>query len=177
VLLFVTLAFLIEWNSSDFIVTDWTYSLQGGQWRLKSHFITSDVLHETGQKSVQIIGLLFLLRALISHHNTRLTPYRCGFWLLFLSLALGPLLVSMLKTFTHLDCPWDLLRYGGEHPYLPIFQSHPGDYDYGRCFPSGHASSGYDLLGLYFFIYHYKPKWRWIGLSIGMLVGLIFSIA
>ena len=126
-LLFVTLTFLIEWNNSDLIVADWIYSLQGGQWRLKSHFITSDVLHETGRKSIQSIGLLFLLLALLSHHNTRLAPYRRGFWLLFLSLALGPLLVSVLKAFTHLDCPWDLLRNGGEHPYLPIFQPYPGD--------------------------------------------------
>jgi len=89
VLLFVTLTFLIEWNNSDLIVTDWIYSLQGGQWRLKSHFITSDVLHETGQKSVQIIGLLFLLLALISHHNTRLAPYRRGFWFLVAVSILG----------------------------------------------------------------------------------------
>ena len=46
-----------------------------------------------------------------------------------------------------------------------------------RRFPSGHASGGYGQPGLYLFIYHYKPKWRWEGLSIGMLVGLTFGIA
>ena len=58
-LLFAILVVLIEWSGFDLIVADWIYILEGNQWRLKTHFITSTLLHESGRLAIQIIALLF----------------------------------------------------------------------------------------------------------------------
>ena len=173
----MVLALLIEWSHFDLFVADWVYAMEGRQWQLREHFVSSALLHEGGRSLVQLIGLALLLLAITSSFNARLAPYKRGLWMLFMTLALGPALVAIAKAFTHVDCPWDLIRYGGTLPYLPIFEPHPGDYDYGRCFPSGHASGGYGLIGLYFFLRHHKPEWKWYGLAVGIVMGLVFGMA
>jgi membrane-associated PAP2 superfamily phosphatase len=176
-LVFSVLVIAIELTHFDLVLADWLFRLEGLHWRLKDHVITSGVLHEMGQHVSRLIGLALLLLAIGSHALPRLAPYRRGLWLLFLTLALGSLVVSVLKSLTHVDCPWDLQRYGGTRPYLSLYAAHPGNYAYGQCFPAGHASGGYGLLGLYFFLRHYRPDWKWYGLGLAIGVGLLFGIA
>ena len=58
--------------------------------------------------------------------------------------------VGLLKTVTNVDCPWDLVPFGGRFPYVELFADRPDALRLGRCFPAAHASSGYALLALYF---------------------------
>ena len=58
--------------------------------------------------------------------------------------------VGLLKTLTNVDCPWDLVPFGGRFPYVQLFADRPDALRLGRCFPAAHASSGYALLALYF---------------------------
>lgn len=82
----------------------------------------------------------------------------------------------MSKELTHVDCPWDLLRYGGENPYLKLFDPHPGNYKYGKCFPAAHAGVGHTFVALYFFLAIIRPEWKWYGLAVGVTLGFIFGI-
>lgn len=65
------------------------------------------------------------------------------------SIALSTSLVSLLKSWTAMDCPWDLSRYGGTQAMIGLFESRHGIAASG-CFPAGHASAGYAWVALYF---------------------------
>lgn len=65
-----------------------------------------------------------------------------------LSAACVPAVVSMLKQLSSAHCPWDLLRYGGEQPYLRLFDALPAGVMPGQCLPAGHASSALWLVAL-----------------------------
>lgn len=82
-----------------------------------------------------------------------------------------------MKSWTHVDCPWDLLAYGGGRDFHALLAAVPADAPVGRCFPAGHASAGYAWVALYFFFLPTRPQWRWRGLGTGVGAGLVFGIS
>ncbi len=173
---FIVLASELEISRIDLVVADWLFRLEGGQWVMQHSFLFSDVLHSGAAALMKVLALLVMVLAAVSLLSERMKPYRRALWYLALSMPLSALLVSIGKNITHVDCPWDLLRYGGDKPYLGLFESHPGNYGYGKCFPSGHASSGYALLAFYFFFLRHGSRWRWWGLFVGLSCGLLFGV-
>jgi membrane-associated PAP2 superfamily phosphatase len=65
-----------------------------------------------------------------------------------LSAVLVPLVISMLKQASVAHCPWDLARYGGDQPYLRLFDALPLGVPAGHCLPAGHASTALWLVAL-----------------------------
>lgn len=65
-----------------------------------------------------------------------------------LSAILVPAVTSTLKQLSASHCPWDLLRYGGEQPYVRLFDAFPAGAAPGQCLPAGHASSALWLVAL-----------------------------
>lgn len=167
---------VVEIFDIDLIVSDFLYDYQGGTWALKNNFITSVLLHDYAQKLSQGIALLVLVIAFTSRFVDCLMPYKRGLWVIFLSLVFSASIVSVLKEITNVHCPWDLRRYGGLHEFLPNYSFNRNDSAQGRCFPSGHASGGYGFMVLYFVFLHYRPKWKWLGLACGVILGLIYGI-
>lgn len=174
---FGLIAAILASSNLDLLLADRLYALQGGAWSLKEHFATSVVLHRWGRNVLALFWLSIVIAALAATWSVRLRPYRRGLWYLALVMAAAPGLVNLLKGITHVDCPWDLERYGGAVPYVPLFASHPGTFRYGQCFPAAHASGGFALVGLYFFARRYAPGTRWVALGIGLLVGTIYGFA
>jgi membrane-associated PAP2 superfamily phosphatase len=172
---FVAAVAVVELTGLDLALADRLYVWQGGRWAIKDQFLAAVVLHDGGRRLLILIALGLLAGAVAAPWVAPLRPYRRGFWYLLAVLALAPGLVNVLKLLTHVDCPWDLARYGGAAPYVPLFAAHPGDFAYGRCFPAAHASGGYALLGLYFFARTYAPRLRWIGLGVGLAVGGVYG--
>ena len=84
--------------------------------------------------------------------------------------------MSFLKNATHIPCPWNYTRYGGEHIYIPLFDVIWGSSSV-RCFPSGHASGGYAWVCLYFFCLAYAPTLRFKALITSLVLGATFGIA
>ncbi|MCW8906205.1 MAG: phosphatase PAP2 family protein [Sedimenticola sp.] len=177
-LLLFTLAVLtIEATSLDIRLADLFYRLQGGAWSLQNSDLLAGLLHDQAKGLVKLLALLLFLLALSSHRLERLRPHRRALWYLALVMPLSGLLVGIGKELTHIDCPWTLLRYGGEYPYIGLFESHPGDYRFGKCFPAAHAAAGYAFLALYFFLRQVRSAWRWYGLLTGVILGLVFGLA
>ncbi|PLX63598.1 phosphatase PAP2 family protein [Sedimenticola selenatireducens] len=175
-LLFVLLVGLLEISSLDLYIADLIYQAGGPGWTLKNSVLFSDILHTNAKALVKILAVILFAVAIISQFVTRMRPYRRAIWYLALVMPLSGLLVGIGKELTHVDCPWDLLRYGGEHPYLGLFEPHPGDFKYGKCFPAAHAGAGYTFLALYFFLAVLRPEWKRLGLITGITMGLIFGI-
>ena len=74
-----------------------------------------------------------------------------------LLMGLGTLVVGVLKSLSHHSCPWDLVEYGGKavsYPCsVPLRQTAVC-----RCFPGGHASSGFMVMGLFFAFWRERPR-------------------
>jgi membrane-associated PAP2 superfamily phosphatase len=96
---------------------------------------------------------------------------------LALSVLLSTLLVAWIKSWSNVDCPWDLVRYGGQHAYVDLFAARLAQPSTGRCFPAGHASAGYAWMAAYFLLLAVRPAWRRYGLSAGIVLGLAFGFA
>ena len=122
-----------------------------------------------------------MLATLFTKFLTRFFPaiaaWRKGLLYLVASTLLAGVVINILKEFTHVDCPWDLLRYGGDRPYVPIFSAHPGNFEAGACFPAGHASAAYAWLGVYYFCLILLPRWRFRALAAVLGAGLLFGFS
>lgn len=101
-----------------------------------------------------LFALLLLIAMACGRWLTALKPYQAAIRVNFLSLLITPFFVGGLKATTNVACPAKLQQYGGDVPFIGVFESYP----YGekpeslqRCFPAGHASGGFALLGLLLF--------------------------
>lgn len=86
-------------------------------------------------------------------------------------------LVNLLKANSFTSCPWDLHEFGGVARHLSHWRGWLApDGGPGRCFPAGHATSGFAFAGGYFAFRHEAPRIarRWLGLALG--AGLVLGL-
>jgi len=159
----------------DQVVADLFYRMQGNQWALESAWVTATLAHKGGKWASLLAGLAVLLACVLTRKRHR--RLHVALLYLFLALALSTALVAGLKPLTRMDCPWDLLRYGGSRPFIGLLEPRPDGLGTPACFPAGQASAGYAWLSLYFFALLYRPAWRRIGLATGLLAGLLLGLA
>lgn len=160
----------------DLWLADRIYALEGSRWSLREAWVTTALLHDGGHDLSVVAWLVVLLSWVASCINTRLAPWRRPLGYLLLAVAMATASVAWVKAWSNMDCPWDLLRYGGSRPYVDLFSLRPLGLDRGRCFPAGHASAGFAWMALYFFFLMARPRWRHLGLALGLLLGLAFGI-
>ncbi|BDM65073.1 hypothetical protein NFHSH190041_25250 [Shewanella sp. NFH-SH190041] len=177
-LVFFVVMGAIELFRLDIWLADNLFRWEGGAaggWPLRHGFMEQIVLHDWGHKLVVVMALVLLFATVSAWKWRKLRPYRHGLLYLLLSFLLTVIVVGILKKYTHVNCPWDLLRYGGDQPYVPTFSALPDYVHPGRCFPGGHATGGYGWIGLYFFAKMYFPRWRWAGLAFALVMGAVFD--
>ena len=92
-----------------------------------------------------------------------------------LLMGLGTAVVGVLKAVSHHSCPWDLVEYGGKALAYPLFDSAPLGSGPGRCFPGGHASSGFMVMGLFFAFWRERPRLAWGLVAAGVVLGLVMG--
>ncbi|WP_241969884.1 phosphatase PAP2 family protein [Pseudidiomarina taiwanensis] len=170
-LLFIAILMVTQVTSVHLSFAHFLYELEGMQWALRQHWFTETVMH-TGVRhlnSVLVASLLLLFgRDCIRYGWTPRTQNR---GLLILSVLTSFGLIAYLKTVTQLDCPWDLVEFGGTRPYYGLFQLKPSFIEAGKCFPAGHASIGFAWIALYFYWRERKPKRAMIALVTSLTVG------
>ena len=172
-LLLIANAWLVG-GGGDFWFADELYRLEGGHWALQHAWLTHQLIHGAGKwlSQLAVLGVLFAtLRAWRA-----VQPQRWAWLALLASVAVSTGLVSLLKHVTHMDCPWDLARYGGTQAFYGLLESRHGIPASG-CFPAGHASAGYAWLALYFFALAVAPRWRWPAFALALSVGLLFGLS
>ena len=161
----------------DLGFADLLYSAQGGQWALKKAFVTEHLLHVAGRNVVAAAWVLVLLALAATWWKPQWRSWRRPLAGLALSVLLSTVLVSSLKAFSSVDCPWDLVRYGGDRAYVDIFAALMASTPHRGCFPAGHASAGYAWVALFFFFQTVRPAWRWRGLTAGLALGMVFGLS
>ena len=174
---FAAVSVLLMGLHGDFWLADRLYALEGHAWALQSGYITQDLLHAAGRQASKNAWFVLLLILVVSLFAPAARSWRRPLVYLLLATLLSTAAVGMLKHWSNMDCPWDLLRYGGNHAYYGLFTQRPPALGQGRCFPAGHASAGYAWVALYFFFAAARPRWRWWGLGFGLVTGLVFGIA
>ncbi len=150
---------------------------QSFAWR---YSVWLDVLgHQAARGLPIIVGGVALAAGMAGFFLAQLRPWRQILLTIGAAMIAGPALVNELKTMTTQHCPATLTEFGGVVSYAadraaPFWAATPRDA--GHCLPSGHAGSGYALLALYFAGWAAgRPDWRWQGLAIGVVAGLVFG--
>lgn len=175
-LVFVFSILLLAFSSIDLWLADHLYRWEGGAWRWREAWLTAALIHDGGRTLIAIAALLLMALILLAHCVFRFRHWRGGLWYLACATFGAGLLINLLKQLTHVDCPWDLARYGGTKIYVPLFAALPADFSPGACFPAGHASAAYAWLGLYYWCLRHAPRWRWPAFGGVMLLGLGFGV-
>ena len=161
----------------DFLIADAVYAAEGHAWSLQSGHLTQDVLHAAGRQASKNAWFALILVLGVALVTPQGRPWRRPLVYLLVATALSTAAVGVLKRWTHMDCPWDLLRYGGHKTYYGLFSLRPALSRASGCFPAGHASAGYAWVALYFVFGAACPRLRGWGLGIPLAIGLVFGIA
>jgi membrane-associated PAP2 superfamily phosphatase len=181
---FAALAILLSTTDLDLRIADhFFYDFEAARWVGKDTWWARNVLHTGGRNVMRAAGIFGLLAlgasyvAPLARRWPALVRQRRPLGFFVACVAIVPLVVGSLKQITNVDCPWDLAHYGGERPFVHIFEDRPDDLPRAACFPGAHSSSGFALLGLYFLGLARSRRHALTGLAIGIGVGSLFSFA
>ncbi len=174
-LLFSLLFELFYQQKLDFVLADWWYQLQGGQWALQHHWLMQSLLHDRVRDFNLLLVLALLGYALWLRWGEKASLLSHALWTLLYSVLSCFALVSLLKHVLPMECPWDLLQFGGDMPFYGLLQQRPDAAPVHLCFPAGHASIGFAWLGLYYFFLDVKPQWAKKALAGAALTGALLG--
>jgi membrane-associated PAP2 superfamily phosphatase len=151
VLAALAIAWLGQFTDIDLALADWLFDAGARSFAWRDAWLADTFNH-------QILKLLFTLAALgfiglagfdlVRPSARRSALDRLRLRVVALSAVLVPLAISLLKQVSVSHCPWDLARYGGQEPYLRLFDALPAGVMPGHCMPAGHASSALWLVAL-----------------------------
>lgn len=175
---------VFQFTNLDIAIQDHCYDFSQHRWRIEKQDTLLRILFYTGPKVAIASGAGLLLVWLLIPAQWRPKSWRAfelpwpklRLWFVLLCLAIIPATVGLMKRRSDLYCPWSIDRYGGDRPHLHFFDPLPADYppDCGRCFPAGHASGGFALLGLGYLAS--SQRGRWFGFAIGLTAGWCMGI-
>jgi membrane-associated PAP2 superfamily phosphatase len=181
-LLAATLA-LFELTPLDLWVQDHFYDFSTRRWLVDGSDPLLRTLFYNGPK-ILLIAFAVALAALIAgpaRWRTALGPQavagRRALAVVLATLVAGPVLIGIGKATTDIFCPSEIHRYGGDVPYVRVFECYPPGQRparRGRCFPAGHASGGFALLSLA--CLSSTRRGQLIGLSIGVGLGSLMGV-
>ena len=165
------LAVLFTWLSRDEMLDRWITGFWFDAATHRFPLQQNPLLDLLNHRLAKYITIALAAVALIYGAYRRNAPLVTG----ALLMGLGTLVVGILKSMSHHSCPWDLVEYGGKAVSYPLFGSAPVDSGPGRCFPGGHASSGFMVMGLFFAFWRERPRLAWGFVAVGIIFGLLMG--
>ncbi|MCP5153682.1 MAG: phosphatase PAP2 family protein [Ectothiorhodospiraceae bacterium] len=171
------LAVALALSGADRAVLDSMWDAAESRWWLRDGLWTDAVLHDGGRRVIQAfaLGLAGWLVLAWTRPSLRAGRPVAGYLLLSLALAVG--IVNLGKRATTTDCPWSLVRYGGTRPEVGLLEPRPPALPPGHCFPGGHSSGGFALLGLYVAArargWRRAPLWLVPGAGLGVVFAAV----
>ena len=135
----------------DLMLADAVYDTATGTFPWRHAWLTDTFSHVILKSLLTLAAAWFILAALYDAFRPgagRDALDRLRLRVVGLSAVLVPLVISLLKQASVAHCPWDLARYGGDEPYLRLFDTLPLGMQAGHCLPAGHASTALWLVSL-----------------------------
>lgn len=118
----------IDWRLSHAL-----YAWEGYRWLLRDATLTETLLHRGGH-ALSVVAWLATLAAWIFARRRR-SVLRRPLAFLLLSVLASTLLVSWVKSWSNMDCPWDIDGLGGTRPYLDLLSARPSGLPQAGAFP------------------------------------------
>jgi len=172
VALFIAL-FWFEFSDMDRWLQNLLFNSQNNTWIISKPGQLVNFIFYDGIKGLLVVFAATLIISLFVFKNsTWVKQYQHGLRIVLLALIVVPSVIGLLKATTNVACPRDLTSYGGNIPYIKVFESYPvasQPDEKQRCFPAGHASGGFALMAL-FYLFQSKRNRR-LGLIFGLCVG------
>lgn len=160
----------------DLTLAQWMYHPGEGFIGRHSWFL-ENVLHDRAKQSVILLCAAALIAWGTGFFYAPLRPYRRTLGFLALAMVLAASIVTPLKALTAVQCPWDLTQFGGKETYSSLLSPRPPTEHPGRCWPGGHASSGFVLFALYFALRDRKPRLARYAFWFALGLGSLFSVS
>lgn len=165
---------LFEFTPLDLALQDNFYNFAERRWTVNAAAPLGRLVFYHGPKAlVGAVALTALaLAAGPARWRERWRLDRRGLWLAVLVIATVPALAGLGKKYTNVFCPSEIRRYGGDVAYVKLFTPFPADdrpARRGGCFPAGHASGGFALLGL--LAVRTSRRWRLGVIALGLGLG------
>ena len=159
-LMIVLVLILINFSELDLVIQNWFFDFEEKTWAIdKNQPISKFIFYQFPKILFGILLFFCLFGIVFSIKKTRwqfscfLTKNYQRLWLIFLGLAIIPLIAGNIKKYTNIYCPNQLKIFDGDNPYVKIFDSYPANFTQikkAQCFPAGHAVTGFALLILFF---------------------------
>jgi membrane-associated PAP2 superfamily phosphatase len=140
------------------VAAAWFFDASTGDWIGAGTWWAVDLLHGSGSALVVAVGLAGFGVAVGGSFAPRLRPYRRKAGFLVASMVLLALVAGMLKQVTQMDCPRDIVGFGGSNPFLRLFEHRPDGLAPAACFPGSHSSTGFSLMAFYFMFLDTRPR-------------------
>lgn len=172
----VVLFVLVEYTGIDRAFSDLFFDPVAKKFPLRHDWFLEVIGHHWAKYVLVVISFASLAAVLFSFGVAALRPYRRPLLFLFLAMTIGPMVVGHLKDTTNKHCPYDLDIYGGYAPHKSLLETADPGVERGRCWPGGHASGGFALMGLFFIWRHQRPRLALAGLGIGLGYGLMLGL-
>lgn len=134
------------------------------------------VMHDGVKEGVIALAALIAIGWAISLHASRWAGMRRPLGFIVLAMGMSTAVVTPLKAVTGVQCPWSLTEFGGREAYSGLLQPRPETAKPGRCWPGGHASTGFSLLALYFALRDRRPRAARLALAIALGLGGLLSV-
>ena len=147
----LVILWLGRYTDLDLVLADAVFDAQRRVFPWRDAWLTVTFNHVMLKQLLTVLAVGVVVYALLDAWRPRAALGALGrlqLRIVALSAVLVPVVTSTLKHLSASHCPWDLLRYGGEQPYVRLFGAFPADMLPGQCLPAGHASSALWLVAL-----------------------------
>ena len=173
----MALLLLIDPSGLDFALAQLFYDPDAGGFVGRHSYFLENILHDRAKQVVIVFSVLAVLGFIASFFVARLTPFKRELGCLVLSLGLATAFVTPVKAVTAVQCPWSLKEFGGKETYSELLSPRPATDKPGRCWPGGHAATGFALFGLFFVLRDRRPKLARMAFVFAFGLGTVFSIS
>ncbi|MCD5993371.1 phosphatase PAP2 family protein [Pseudomonas sp. CDFA 602] len=167
---------LLELTSVDMDIAKMAFDPVSGQFIGRHSYFLEDILHDRAKQVVMTLGVLAIISFIASFKVERLMPWRRELGYLVVAMALSTGFVTPVKVVTSVQCPWSLTEFGGSETYSELLSPRPTTDKPGRCWPGGHAATGFTLFALFFMLRDRRPRLAKAGLALAFGLGTIFSL-
>jgi membrane-associated PAP2 superfamily phosphatase len=162
---------LLELTSLDMDLAKLLYDPITGDFIGRHSYFLEDILHDRAKQVVIAFSVLAIF------FMERLKPIKRELGCLVLSLALATSFVTPVKAVTAVQCPWSLEQFGGHETYSELLSPRPHTDKPGRCWPGGHAATGFTLFALFFVLRDRRPRLARKAFVFAFALGTVFSIS
>jgi membrane-associated PAP2 superfamily phosphatase len=169
---------LFEFTDTDLWLQDHFYNQATHRWLVDENEPVARFLFYRGPKAlVWIIGVIVLAFAAgPARWRDGLRLQSRGLWLAVLVIVTVPAIAGVGKWTTNVFCPSEIRRYGGDVTYVKLCSPFPANdrpARRGSCFPAGHASGGFAMMGL--LMVRATRRWRVAAVAAGLAFGWLMG--